>query len=72
MIKFKTKKLKPKQKIAKPKIKVEPKIEEEPKIEKKNIFFIYHEVKKKNRFKLEKEEASKICGIKLRTRSLVL
>ncbi len=60
MIKFKTKKLrtkklKPKQKIAKPKIKVEPKIEEEPKIEKKNIFFIYHEVKKKNRFKLEKE-----------------
>ena len=55
MIKFKTKKLKPKQKIAKPKIKVEPKIEEEPKIEKKNIFFIYHEVKKKNRFKVEKE-----------------
>ena len=55
MIKFKTKKLKPKQKIAKPKNKVEPKIEEEPKIEKKNIFFIYHEVKKKNRFKVEKE-----------------
>ena len=55
MVKFKTKKLKPKQKIAKPKIKVEPKIEEEPKIEKKNIFFIYHDVKKKNRFKLEKE-----------------
>ena len=55
MVKFKTKKLKPKQKIAKPKIKVEPKIEEEPKIEKKNIFFIYHEVKKKNRFKVEKE-----------------
>ena len=55
MIKFKTKKLKPKQKIAKPKIKVEPKIEEEPKIEKKNIFFIYHEAKKKNRFKVEKE-----------------
>ena len=55
MIKFKTKKLKPKQKIAKPKIKVEPKIEEEPKIEKKNIFFIYHDVKKKNRFKVEKE-----------------
>ena len=55
MIKFKTKKLKPKQKIAKPKIKVEPKIEEEPKIVKKNIFFIYHEVKKKNRFKVEKE-----------------
>ena len=55
MVKFKTKKLKPKQKIAKPKIKVEPKIEEEPKIEKKNIFFIYHDVKKKNRFKVEKE-----------------
>ena len=55
MVKFKTKKLKPKQKIAKPKIKVEPKIEEEPKIEKKNIFFIYHQEKKKNRFKLEKE-----------------
>jgi SHAQKYF class myb-like DNA-binding protein len=60
MIKFKTKKLRTKklkriQKIAKPKIKVEPKIEEEPKIVKKNIFFIYHEVKKKNRFKLEKE-----------------
>ena len=55
MIKFKTKKLKPKQKIAKPKIKVESKIEEEPKIEKKNIFFIYHDVKKKNRFKVEKE-----------------
>ena len=55
MIKFKTKKLKPKQKIAKPKIKVEPKIKEEPKIEKKNIFFIYHDVKKKNRFKVEKE-----------------
>ena len=60
MIKFKTKKLRTKklkriQKIAKPKIKVEPKIEEEPKIVKKNIFFIYHEVKKKNRFKVEKE-----------------
>ena len=66
MIKFKTKKTKTKkpkriQKIAKPKIKVvpkieeKPKIEEEPKIEKKNIFFIYHDVKKKNRFKVEKE-----------------
>ena len=55
MIKFKTRKTKRIQKIAKPKIKVEPKIEEEPKIEKKNIFFIDHEVKKKNRFKVEKE-----------------
>ena len=54
MIKFKIKKIKRKQKIAKPKIKVEPKIEE-TKIEKKNIFFIEHKVKKKNRNKVEKE-----------------
>ena len=59
MIKFKTRKTKRIQKIAKPKIKVEPKIEEEPKIEKKNIFFIDHEVKKKKRFKVEKESDSK-------------